>query len=319
MSTMLVSDRKRALLALCAIRDDGVSVDWSLIARQAQRDRGLDALLAGQIDERSPVAEAAAPALARALQLGLEQEHERVALELSAAEKVGAHLLTVLDDEYPPNLRLVPNLPPFLFVRGSVTPADVRSVAVVGTRQATPTGLQRARMMSRLLTSRDVTVVSGLAAGIDTAAHTSALEAGGRTIAVIGTGITKCYPSENADLAERIAECGAVVSQFWPSAGPARWTFPRRNVVTSGISQGSVVVEASSTSGAKMQARIALEHGKQVFLLRSLVTDQEWARKYLARGAVEVADVEDVITRLASPERVTMATSQRQQLALELL
>ena len=171
--------------------------------------------------------------------------------------------------------------------------------------------------MSRRLTEQSVTVTSGLARGIDTAAHRGALGAGGRTIAVIGTGITRCYPAENRDLAEEIAASGALVSQFWPTRQPGKDTFPRRNVVTSGISQGTVVIEATSTSGAKMQARLAIEHGKKVFLLRSLVTCQPWAPDYVnRRGAIEVATVEEVSARLAEPERVRQATAQNQQLSL---
>src|SRR5207344_2683526 len=123
--------------------------------------------------------------------------------------------------------------------------------------------------------------------------------AGSRTIAVLGTGITRCYPAENKDLAKQITRSGALVSQFWPTSPPSKYTFPRRNVVTSGISQGTVVIEASSTSGAKMQARLALEHGKKVFLVRSLVTNQQWAQTYVAkRGAIEVGDVDEVIRHL---------------------
>jgi predicted Rossmann fold nucleotide-binding protein DprA/Smf involved in DNA uptake len=120
-----------------------------------------------------------------------------------------------------------------------------------------------------------------LAKGIDTAAHVEALERGGRTVAVIGTGILRTYPTDNKALAEEIARRGAPVSQFWPSQPGARYTFPRRNVVTSGMGQGTVVIEASSTSGAKLQARLAVEHGKLVFLVDSLVTDQPWAEKML--------------------------------------
>jgi DNA processing protein len=168
-----------------------------------------------------------------------------------------------------------------------------------------------------MLVERRVTVVSGMARGIDTAAHRGALDAGGRTIAVIGTGITRCYPSENRALAEEIASSGALVSQFWPTRQPGKDTFPRRNVVTSGISQGTVVIEATSTSGAKMQARLALEHGKKVFLLRSLVTSQPWATDYVSRrGAIEVSAVEEVSAQLAEPERVRQATMQNQQLSL---
>lgn len=317
--TTTVTDDQRRLLALCAIRIGHESVDWSLIAREVQSPGGLDALWEGKLEEHSAVAEASADVLRRGLRHA-EALYERVDAELEAAEAVGARLVTVLDEDYPANLRLIPNLPPFLFIRGEIEEADTRSVAVVGTRQASEAGIRRAQHMSALLVEHQVTVVSGLARGIDTAAHRSALDSGGRTLAVLGTGITRCYPAENRDLAEEVTRHGALVSQFWPTRAPGRDTFPRRNVVTSGLSQGTVVIEASSTSGAKMQARLALEHGKKVFLLRSLVTDQKWARTYVQeRGALEVGDVEDVIRQLASPDRVRRVSEQRQQLTLSLL
>jgi DNA protecting protein DprA len=126
-------------------------------------------------------------------------------------------LVSVLDDEYPRNLRRIYNRPPFLFVRGALDNTDERSVAVVGTRRASPDGLSQAAHLAGELARRGVTVVSGLARGIDTAAHTAALDAGGRTLAVMGTGIDRVYPAENAELAQRIPEQGALVSQFWPA------------------------------------------------------------------------------------------------------
>jgi DNA processing protein len=314
-----VSERQRRLLALCAIRVERESVDWSLIARQAQAGDGLEALWHGRIGEESAAAERSVPVLRAGLRTP-DELFARVDKELAAAAGVGAGLVTVLDDSYPANLRLVPNLPPFLFVRGGLEEVDVRSVAVVGTRSASEGGRSQARLMSRLLAEQGVTVISGLARGVDTEAHTAALEAGGRTIAVLGTGITKTYPAENAALAEQIVPSGALVSQFWPTRPPGKDTFPRRNVVTSGLSQGTVVIEATRTSGAKMQARLALEHGKRVFLVKSLVTDQQWARDYVAnRGAVEVVDVEGVLRYLAPSERVRQASDQRQHMQLSLL
>jgi len=316
---MKVAKGQRRLLELCAIRVDRESVDWSLIARQAQFADGLDTLWQGVILEKSAAAQRSRPVLRRGLQDRAAQA-DRVEEELAAAARAGARLVTVLDQEYPANLRLIPNLPPFLFIHGELAEADARSVAVVGTRDASPDGIRRAGRMSRLLAEQGVTVISGLAKGIDTAAHRAALDAEGRTIAVLGTGITKCYPSQNRELAEEITRAGALVSQFWPTRPPGKDTFPRRNVVTSGLSQGTVVIEASSTSGAKMQARLALEHGKKVFLLHSLATKQPWARDYIARrGAIEVADVDEVVKHLAPPERVRQATEQQQQLTLALL
>jgi DNA processing protein len=173
--------------------------------------------------------------------------------------------------------------------------------------------------MASLLAARGVTVLSGLARGIDTVAHEACLDAGGRTIAVLGSGIRRIYPQENLELAERIVKAGAVVSQFWPDAAPTSYSFPRRNVVTSGMGQGTVVVEASATSGAKMQARLAIEHGKQVFLLKSLVTERAWAKRYLSRPRVyEVSDVDDIIRALRSTQEMRDRAEQRVQLALSL-
>jgi DNA processing protein len=314
-----VTERQRRLLALCAIRVDGAGVDWSLIARQAQFEEGLDALWAGRIFETSAAAKRSRPVLRRGIR-GAEPLAERVEAEIQAAERTGAGLVTVLDEHYPANLRLIPNLPPFLFYRGVLAEEDVSSVAVVGTRSASAAGAERAARLSGLLASHHVTVISGLARGIDTAAHQGTLKDGGRTIAVLGTGITKCYPPENRDLADRIAQAGAVVSQFWPTRSPGKDTFPRRNVVTSGLSQGTVVIEASQTSGAKMQARLALEHGKTVFLVKSLVTDQDWARDYVAsRGAIAIDSIDEVLKHLAAPDRVRQKARQQQQLSLTLL
>jgi DNA processing protein len=138
-------------------------------------------------------------------------------------------------------------------------------------------------------------VVSGLAAGIDTAAHLGAIEGGGRTIAVFGTGIDIVYPAQNGELAAQVALSGACVSQFWPTMRGARWTFPARNLVTSGLSIGTVVVEASETSGARLQAMAALDHGKRVLLLRRLAEGQPWAIEAATRPGVIVVDSVDEV------------------------
>ncbi len=316
---MIVTEGEYRLLELCAIRSDRQSVDWNLIARQVQFDGGLDALWNGVIREKSAAATRSAQVLRHGIRAP-DRLADKVDSEIETASQVGARLVTVLDKEYPANLRLIPNLPPFLFYRGDLREADARAVAVVGTRDASADGIRYARRMSRLLAERGVTVISGLARGIDTAAHKAALECGGRTIAVLGTGITRCYPSENRELAETIAGAGALVSQFWPTRSPGADTFPRRNVVTSGLSQGTVVIEASKTSGAKMQARFALEHGKKVFLVKSLVTSQQWARDYVSkRGAIEVTDADEVIRHIAPADRIRQATRQHQQIELTLL
>jgi len=193
-------------------------------------------------------------------------------------------------------------------------------VAVVGTRTASQAGLEHSAHLARLLVEHGVTVVSGLAHGIDTAAHQSTLDNGGRTIAVIGTGIRKCFPADNAELSRHIVDSGgAIVSQFWPDAPPAKYAFPRRNITMSGIAQGTVVIEASSTSGARLQAGAALRHGKKVFLVRSLTDHQEWARTYVKDlGARQIETVEEVIDALVQPEHVHAVSDQRMQLTHDL-
>ncbi len=315
MAVEISSHERLSLLALCTIKE----ANWNVLAREAQRPQGLARLLAGEVMEDSRDGRATAALLGPALET-IAERRERAQGEIDLAEGIGARLVTVLDDAYPSNLRVIPKLPPFLFYRGELHRDDARSVAVVGTRRASTEGLESAAKLAALLVAEGVTVISGLAKGIDTAAHSAVLDAGGRTIAVVGTGILQVYPKENAELAEQIVERGAVVSQFWPSAPPTRFSFPMRNEVMSGISQGTAVIEANSTSGAKMQARLALEQGKRAFLMASLVTSEPWAKGYLEkRGAIEVNSVDDVVKWLRSPEQVEMQSSQRSQLALELV
>lgn len=305
-------DERVALLALCRV--DGIS--WYFVAREAQRPGGLAALLEGRATEGGPDALRSLELL-RGAESSLPAHMDWVASMLAGLDADRVGITTVLDDDYPANLRLIYNLPPFLTYRGTLEADDARSVAIVGTRDASQEGLERARRLAEQLVEAGVTVLSGLARGIDTAAHTAALDSSGRTIAVMGTGIRTIYPAENRTLADRITSAGAIVSQFWPDAPPRRDTFPRRNIVMSGMGQGTVVVEASATSGAKMQARYALEHGKRVFLPSSLVRERPWAQRYLERpGAVEVHDVDDIVRLLQSPAVVEARSEQRRQLTL---
>jgi DNA processing protein len=225
--------------------------------------------------------------------------------EIEAWEAEGMRFVTVLDDDYPVNLRSIHNRPPFLFVRGEVRAEDERSIAVVGTRRPSAAGLEAARSVAAGLVSAGYTVVSGLAEGIDGAAHETALELGGRTIAVVGTGLRRTYPASHAALERRVAEAGAVVSQFWPDAPPTRTSFPMRNITMSGLALATVVIEASAKSGARMQGRLALEHGRRVFLHRSLL-EHSWARDYAARPGATVVDsadeVVEQIERVVAPD-----------------
>jgi len=218
--------------------------------------------------------------------------------KLECWEDEGICVVSVLDDGYPLNLRTVHDRPPALFVRGQLRKDDERSVAIVGTRSASAEGLDLAAAVARGVAEAGYMVVSGLAAGVDTAAHRAAMDAGGRTVAVIGTGLYHSFPKPNAALQQQLARETAVLSQFWPDQGARPWTFPQRNAVMSGFARATIVIEASHTSGAKMQARLALEHGRPVFLLRSLL-QHTWAQAYAERaGTYVVDDAAQVVAQL---------------------
>lgn len=225
--------------------------------------------------------------------------------EVARLRSVGVTVIPSSSAEYPANLGLIHDQPPLLFIRGTLERTDHRSVAIVGTRTASPEGLGAATRLATELVGKGVTIISGLAKGIDTAAHLAALDAGGRTIAVFGTPITRVYPAENKALAARVERSGACVSQFLPTKSTGPWSFPIRNITTSGLSLGTVVVEAGATSGARLQAEAALAHGKRVFLLRKLVTGQPWARDMAQLPNVTVAkstnDVVDAIDLMLAP------------------
>lgn len=221
--------------------------------------------------------------------------------------------LTFMDDAYPARLRDVHQIPPVIFTRGEMRAEDV-GICVVGSRKASADGLEIAERVSEELVRRGLSVVSGLAAGIDAAAHRAALAAGGRTVAVIGTGIERYYPAENRRLQQRIVEEGLVLSQFWPTAPPTKQSFPMRNAVMSAYGHATLVVEAGQTSGARTQARLAVEHGRPVILTRTVVAATTWGRAmadgpgvtvirtvHEALGAVEqILDAEEQVGRLLS-------------------
>lgn len=294
--------------ALLALVDACGDIPWHRVASVVELTGSACRVLAGEADDADPAHVDIAAALAERADPGTVPRMREL---IEAVHAEGAWLTTVLDDDYPANLREIYNRPPFLFVRGTLSADDARAVSVVGTRTASDAGLRLAGQFGRELAGHGVTVLSGLARGIDAAAHEGALDAGGRTIAVLGTGIRRVYPSGHEGLAERIAQQGALVSQFWPDAPPTKWSFPLRNVVTSGLGIGTVVVEADGKSGARNQARRCLEHGKRLFLVESLVTDEPWAQRYAERpGATVVGGAGDVLDALDEeahgPEQLTL-------------
>ncbi len=263
---------RAALVALLRTRPNGLS--WRDLAREIeQRESALHVW-----EEHHP------PGLFdEATQNSALHEAER---DIESWHELG--FLTFMDELYPPQLREIHDFPPVLFHQGKL-PSEEVGMAVVGSRQASELGVTIARAVATGLADRGITVISGLAKGIDAAAHTAALDSGGRTVAVIGTGITRHYPAENRRLQERIATEGLVISQFWPDSPPTRQSFPMRNAVMSGYSRATIVVEAGEHSGARIQARQAIAHGRPVILTDLVVRNNKWPAELIDRPGVHVA------------------------------
>jgi DNA processing protein len=222
--------------------------------------------------------------------------------ELCELPRLGARLVRWTDADYPPNLKQIADPPPFLMARGLLEANDTACVAVVGARAASEAGLRMAQRLGFELAAHGFVVVSGLARGIDGAAHRGALEAGGRTIAVLGCGIDVAYPPEHRGLADTIVERrGAILSELPLGTAPLPENFPSRNRILSGLALGVVIVEAAEKSGSLITARMALEQDRQVFAVPGspLSGKTRGSNRLLREGAVLVECVEDVIEDLA--------------------
>lgn len=204
------------------------------------------------------------------------------------------------DEDYPANLSEIPDPPAVLFVSGEILPRDLVSIAVVGSRYASPAGILFAEKLSSDLASCGVTVCSGFALGIDSAAHRGALKVKGRTLAVLGCGLDVNYPSINADLRQTIASTGALITEFIPGTPPCSGNFPSRNRIISGLSLGVVVVEAAERSGSLITARLALEQGREVFAVPGVAQSprNKGAHRLIKQGAKLVEDAEDILEEI---------------------
>jgi len=251
----------------------------------------------------------------RPLKVPVGRMSDRIRSETETTGGLAMRRLEQADAEYPAPLREIPDAPEVLHVRGGLVREDALAVAVVGSRRATPYGLGIAEEIGAALASRGVTVVSGLARGIDSAAHAGALRAGGRTIAVLGCGVDVIYPPENRRLAEDIERRGALVSQFAPGTPPLAHHFPIRNRVIAGLALGVVVVEATEQSGALITARLAAELGREVMAVPGRVTSAQsrGAHALLKDGAVLVEDGEDVIDALPTRWRACVKPTDRRE------
>jgi DNA processing protein len=226
---------------------------------------------------------------------------EAVAEEIRRTERAGAKIVTFLDANYPARLRMIADPPPLLYVKGELGAKDEKAVAVVGSRSASDYGCRVARDLCRGLVSLGFTVVSGMARGIDGMAHETALSAGGRTIAVLGSGVDRAYPPEHDKLYRRICETGAVVSELPIGTRPLAYHFPARNRLISGLSLGVVVVEATEKSGSLITASLALEQGREVFAVPGEVgsSRSRGAHRLIRQGAKLVESVDDIIEEIA--------------------
>jgi DNA processing protein len=212
----------------------------------------------------------------------------------------GIRVLTWEDADYPSRLKEIDQAPPVLYVRGTLTGEDAWAIAVVGTRRVTAYGRQVTEDLAATLASNGVTVISGMARGVDAIAHQAALKAGGRTIAVLGSGVDRIYPPEHAQMAANIMEHGALVSDYAPGTGPEAANFPPRNRIIAGLSLATVVVEAGETSGALITAQFAVDQGREVFAVPGsiLAPQSKGANRLIAQGARPMLSARDVLDAL---------------------
>jgi DNA processing protein len=234
-----------------------------------------------------------------------------VETELNKIARAGVRLVTRTDPEYPVNLTHLHDPPPFLYLRGSFVPEDHIAIAVVGSRFASSYGKGVAQDLARGLAEKGVTIVSGLARGIDAEAHRAALAAGGRTVAVLGSGLDIIYPNEHRALAAEIPAHGAVVSEFSLGSKPDAAHFPYRNRVISGLTLGTVVVEAAENSGSLITARCALEQNREVFAVPGPITTSRsrGPHRLIKDGAKLVEGIDDILHEIApalAPPRPTL-------------
>ena len=242
---------------------------------------------------------------------------EEVRRELDRLARTAYQIVTVAGSGYPPLLREIPDPPPFLYVYGNL-PVTTKAIAVVGSRNATDYGLHMTRRLCADLAVRQMMIVSGMARGIDTAAHEGALQGKGKTVAVLGSGLQRIYPSQNKDLFHRIAENGAVISEFALQAEPEAHHFPLRNRVISGMCLGTVVVEATKKSGSLITARLAAEQNREVFAVPGSVQSFKsiGTHTLIKQGAKLVEHAQDILDEFPQIETVAPTTAPEPQNSL---
>lgn len=298
--------RNRRESWLRALRAPGLSGRTLIDALEAAGD--IEALVGGSFRQEFRLPAETRSALKN-------PDMELIEADLSWLERKDRHLLTWDDERYPSLLRRIPSPPAALFVEGKPDLLWLPQLAVIGSRNPTAGGLDHARQFSAELVRNGMAITSGLADGIDSAAHQAALESGGMTIAVCGTGLDIVYPSSSKELADRIAQSGVLVSEFPTGTPPKRSHFPSRNRIISGLSLGVLVVEAGLNSGTLITARQAGEQGREVFALPGSLHNPlvKGCHRLIREGARLVESVQDILSELA-PMAGQLAQDLRQQL-----
>jgi DNA processing protein len=290
------AEEQRALIALSLVSGVGPGRIRSLLARFGSAEEAL-AASDSALDEVPGIGPQTAQAIRAFDQFDLVDD------QLRRAESCLARLVTSWDSAYPRLLRHIYDPPAFLWIRGEMLPSDDRAVAVVGTRRATEYGRSVAHELSAGLASAGYTVVSGLAYGVDAAAHRGALQAGGRSFGVLGSGVDRIYPSNHSRLAKELTEHGALISEFPMGAEPDAPNFPRRNRLIAGLTLGTVVVEAFETGGALITAHLATEQNREVFAVPSPIQSKAGAgcNLLIQRGHAKlVTCVDDIIAEFGA-------------------
>ena len=233
--------------------------------------------------------------------------------EIENAEKEGIELITINSPKYPRKLRDVKDSPLVLYMRGNIIEDDENAISIVGSRKCSSYGRMIAEAFSNEIALAGITVVSGLAEGVDTLSHRGALAASGRTIAVLGSGIDHIYPSSNKILAEKIIKSGALLSEFPLGTAPHKYNFPFRNRIISGLSIATLVVEAAEHSGSLITARLAAEQGKDVFVVPGNITSDKskGANQLIQDGAIPVICVKDILTYIGYKKKINTKNGKR--------
>jgi DNA processing protein len=291
-------EERQALVALSMVPGVGPGRIRSLLARFGAATAALTA-------PRKALAEVPGIGPQTATAIASFDDHPAVEAQFRRAVQAGATLVTTQEEPFPRLLREIYDPPAFLWVQGTLFPADEQAIAIVGTRRATDYGKRVAHEFAAALAGQGFTIISGLAYGIDAAAHRGALEAGGRTLAVLGSGVDRIYPSRHLSLAREIAAHGALLSEYPMGAEPEAPNFPRRNRIISGLSRGVLVVEAHETGGALITARMAQEQNREVFAIPGPIHSRAslGSHQLIQQGYAKlVSNVEDMLVELGTPQ-----------------